>query len=126
MTLDYDELAMKVTARGGKLVSASGTEGAHTMTPAPENEPKPTTLQQAQSAWRDAQFYYETSENKGGNGYYRSQTEAAKQDAATLAAIAQAEALTRLAEVVEELLESDSVLPLLRAVARLEAEKGEL
>jgi hypothetical protein len=69
------------------------------------------TLQQAAAAWQQAEDYRNASEAKGGDAYYRSMAESAKADAATLAAIAQAEALTRIAEVLEEMLEERAARP---------------
>jgi len=63
-----------------------------------------TTLQQAQALLERAESEFETSERKDGNAYYRSLSERHYSEAAIYAAVAQAEALTRLAEVAEELL----------------------
>jgi hypothetical protein len=68
------------------------------------------TLQQAAAAWRQAERMHETGQSAG-SAWHRSMAESAKADAATLAAIAQAEALTRIAEVLEEMLEERAARP---------------
>lgn len=64
-----------------------------------------TTLAQAHDAWEDAERYEDVAQEKGGNAHYRGKAESARQDAAILAQLAQAEALTRIAEVLETMLE---------------------
>lgn len=61
-----------------------------------------SALEMAQYSLRDAQSYYETSEEKDGNALYRSLSERAYQQAAIYAAVAQAEALERIAAALEK------------------------
>ena len=63
-----------------------------------------TNVMRARVLLEQAESAYETSEEKGGNGYYRGLSERCYSQAAIYAAVAQAEGLTRLAEVAVELL----------------------
>lgn len=58
-------------------------------------------LEQAQQLATQAQSYYDTAEEKDGNAYYRSKGDTAMQHAAIFAAVAQAEQLKRVADMVE-------------------------
>jgi len=58
-------------------------------------------LQKAISEIEVAQNLYELSEDRGGNAFYRSQSDVAYQHAAIYAAVAQAEQLKRIADAMQ-------------------------
>ena len=67
-----------------------------------------TALEQAQMAVRQAAEYYEVSEQKDGNAHYRSMSEREYAKAAVYAAVAQAEALERIASMLERTVSWDA------------------
>lgn len=60
-------------------------------------------LREALAQLQAADSYYETSEAKDGNAYYRGKAERAYVNAGTLAAVAQAQQLRRIADALEVL-----------------------
>ena len=60
-----------------------------------------SALEQAQMAVRQAVEYYEVSERKDGNAHYRSMSEREYEKAVVYAAVAQAEAMNQIVNLLE-------------------------
>jgi hypothetical protein len=59
-------------------------------------------LSKAQAELKSAEHYYDESERRDGSAFYREQSEKAYAHAAIWAAVAQAEQLKRIADLLEE------------------------
>lgn len=68
-------------------------------------------LESAINLLATAERYFEASEAKDGNAFYRGLSEQAYREAAAYAAVAQAEQLKRIGDAMERWLEVQGVLP---------------